>query len=121
MAQIHYTPESGSLDLLATAKSVGSLVRRASTEKRKLSEGFKKTPLSYGYAIPVSSSSGEEVLWKSVKPKERFKAPVPIDTRLEFDLCADIESIRNLVLKDETHSKVEGKKKAKDKRGVKHK
>ncbi|KAL2643038.1 hypothetical protein R1flu_010625 [Riccia fluitans] len=114
MARKHSMPDS--VDLLATAKSVGSLVRRASVEKRKLSEGFIKAPLGYGYAIPVSSSSGEEVLWKTVKPKETFKLLMPANTRLEFDRCADIQTIRNLVSKEESKSKLNGKKKMKEKK-----
>ncbi|BBN03719.1 hypothetical protein MPTK1_2g25810 [Marchantia polymorpha subsp. ruderalis] len=111
------------MSLLATAESVGSVVRRATLERRKLSEGFIKVPSQSGYAIPVSSSSGHEVLWKAVRPKETWTRPVAATSQLGLDRSADIQAVRELISPEGCSSQSNDKKRhavqKKPKAGVK--
>ncbi|KAG6542383.1 hypothetical protein Mapa_016212 [Marchantia paleacea] len=80
---------------------------------------------SFRYAIPVSSSSGHEVLWKAVNPKETGTRPMAANSQLGLDRSADIQAVRELNLPEGCSSQSNDKKgnvvKKKPKTDVKHK
>ncbi|KAL2609255.1 hypothetical protein R1flu_027828 [Riccia fluitans] len=93
----------GRPSLLDTTKGMGAIVRKASLEGRKLSEGFIKLPNLTGIhsiPIPLNSAKGDEVMWRRVgaprAPKQPFvsyKDRVRTNNRI-----ADIDIVRGLIL-----------------------
>ncbi|KAL3690464.1 hypothetical protein R1sor_016773 [Riccia sorocarpa] len=93
----------GRPSLLDTAKGVGAVIRKASLEGWKISEGFVKLPTLTeinSVPLPLNNAKGDEVIWRRVEPPRAPKQPyLSYKERVRSNnRSADIERVRGLLL-----------------------
>ncbi|CAM6125850.1 unnamed protein product [Calypogeia fissa] len=88
--------------LIDSAKGVGQVVRKASLEGRKLSEGFIKLPTLteiHLVPIPVNNALGQDVLWRRVEPQRPRLPYMSYKDRIHNEhKTADVSLVKSLIL-----------------------